>query len=510
MKRFIAVLLLICVGVLGAFELFATGTFMFGAISLATTPVVLDTQKIVFLTSLKEEYDRIETWLNEAEDLSMFVEDGQTLRFPESAADPAVYKNKTNDVGSVEPFETIHDVSLDVYDSQNYKLRNIYLHALPFEKIQHYTRKSADAIIKQEIADAAYAFAPATEGTRRLVIPTTGPVMGGFKSMTLDDVIVLAMACDKNEYPDGRNLVLPSDMWWQLVNNNEILKGQLKNQAQTGVIDPRVVEFYGFKIHKSLGDKLGLGWDIDGAEKSEQGAAYVGDVVPAAVMFCRNQVFRAGGNMEMFYKDKSTNPTGRAYEFGFQHRFKADFQMSSQRYSALVYAMPDPDGGSVSVDGVALAMIKLMRGTNIISSVGTDTNHHKVTFSIQYPDEIDDRLTDYLEDVLIEFGSDDIPKLTVGLTKNSAAVGTTFVIAAKTTKVYLSTILKGLVATTAVRGSIVDAAGDTDVYVLTIAPEGNLYKDDITIKSVVSRNAITFEGARILGTTVASVDIDLS
>ncbi|MBQ8703396.1 MAG: hypothetical protein IJ524_03345 [Bacteroidales bacterium] len=124
---------------------------------LAIAP--LATQKAVFLNSLKEEYEKIDTWLANAEDLSAFVVDGQTIKFPEGGADPAVYKNRTTDVDAVEPTETVYSEDLDVYDSQNYKIRNIYLHALPFDKVQFYTRKSADSIVKKEIADAAYAFA---------------------------------------------------------------------------------------------------------------------------------------------------------------------------------------------------------------------------------------------------------------------------------------------------------------------------------------------------------------
>jgi hypothetical protein len=310
-----------------------------GAVSMAAA-ITLPTQKIIFLTSLKEEYNKIETWLNEAEDLSSWVTDGQTLVFPEAGADPEVYKNRVTDIDNVEPEETVNKSELDVYDSQNYKIRNIHLHALPFEKVQFYTRKSSDAIIRQEVADAAYAFAPEGEGNKKIIIPTTGDVVGGLKSMTVTDIVTLAANCDKYEFPDGRNLVLPSDMWWQLVNSNPILKGQLERQVQNGIINPKVVEYYGIKIHKSLGNKLDIAWDINGAKKAAQGTVLdiENGIVPAALFFCANQVYRAGGKMEMFYQDKSVNTAGRAYEFGFQHRFKADFQMSEQRYSGLIYS----------------------------------------------------------------------------------------------------------------------------------------------------------------------------
>ena len=305
-------------------------------VSLAIAP--LATQKAVFLNSLKEEYEKIDTWLANAEDLSAFVVDGQTIKFPEGGADPAVYKNRTTDVDSVEPTETVYSEDLDVYDSQNYKIRNIYLHALPFDKVQFYTRKSADSIVKKEIADAAYAFAPLQAGTKSIVMATTGDAADGFKMLTLADVLTLARQADRMQMPEGnRNLVLPSDWWWDLVNNNEILKGQLKYQQNTGVIDPKIVNCYGINIHKSLGDKLGLGYDTNTSKKAAQGAAITGTVCPAALFFCGQEVYRAGGQFEMFYKDKSVNTDGRAYEFGFQHRFKAGHQMSNDRYCGLLY-----------------------------------------------------------------------------------------------------------------------------------------------------------------------------
>ena len=316
----------------GTYQLLELG----GSLMMAV-PVTLGTQKIVFLTSLKEEYNAIETWLNNAEDLSSFVKDGQTLVFPEGGSDPAVYKNRITDVDDVEPTETKHEVELDVYDSQNYKLRNIVLHALPFDKMQYYTRKSADAIVRQEIADAAYAFAPDEAGNKKIIIPTTGPTRTGFKMLTLTDIEICARACDNAEFPEKRHLVLPSDLWWDLVNNNTILKGQLERMQMNGTINPSIVEYYGFRIHKSLGNKLGVCWDLGLSHKAPQGTAIGGAIVPVALLFCETQVFRAGGNMEMFFKDKSANTNGRAYEFGFQHRFSAAFQMSAQRYSGLIY-----------------------------------------------------------------------------------------------------------------------------------------------------------------------------
>lgn len=326
----IGIVALILVGVGVSLAIPATS-----GVSIAIAP--LSTQQIVFLRSLQEEYNKIDTWLNEAQDLSSFVADGQTLRFPEAGAAPAVYKNRTTDVDSVEPAETTYDVSLDYYDSQNYKMRNIHMHALPFDKMAYYTKKSADAIRLKEVNDAAYAFAPSTNGGKRIILATTGDARNGLKMMTLTDMVTLARACDKLLFPEvGRNLVLPSDMWWDLVVNNDILKAQLGYQNQNGVINPNIVNYYGFKIHKASDNSM-VAYDIDASAKAAQGAVITGNVVPAGFVFISSEVFRAGGSFDMYLLNKSQNPTGRADEFGFSHRFKAEFTKDSQKYSAMIY-----------------------------------------------------------------------------------------------------------------------------------------------------------------------------
>ncbi len=506
MKKLLGLLTIFTLVIIASVDAFTGGAGIHlmtaGGVSLAMPPLTLATQKIVFLTSLKEEYESIDTWLNKAEDLSSFVKDGQTLVFPEAGADPAVYKNRATDIDEVEPTETTHQVQLDVYDSQNYKIRNVLLHALPFEKVQYYTRKSADAIVKQEIADAAYAFAPSTEGNKRIVIPTTGAGRNGYKMMTLDDIVTFARACDNAEFPDGRNLVLPSDMWWDLVNNNEILKGQLKNQQATGVINVTAVEYYNITIHKSNGTKLGLAWDMTGNEKAPQGSTHTPDIVPAALFFCNNQVFRGGGMFEMFFQDKSTNTKGRAYEFGFQHRFKADFQMSAQRYSGLIY-QPSTLSTPIIISTEAAALELLRQGTNSIATFLTN----KVTLSVQYPAVVSGDLTDYLNDALIELSTPLPIASTVKIELDGTTVGTA-TLAAATDSVYLSELLKLAVPATIVRKSVVTTAGTSPKWELTITPPAT-YSAAATIKTVVSKNATTFGGALTLATTSCDISITI-
>ncbi len=294
--------------------------------------------KQVWLGILKDDYEQENTWLNEAEDLSAFVASNQTLNFAEAGAAPEVYVNRTTDVDSVEPTETPNAVDLDTYDSQNYKIRNINLSTLPYDKIKFYTTKSAKAIRDKEAAAAAHSFSPTVGGTKKFVLPTTGNVdaTSGKKMFTLDDVMKIAETCDSLIFPnEGRNLVLPSNMWWQLIRNNEILKAQIQYQQKIGIIDPSVVNYYGIQIHKY---NHKVGYNVSTSQKSPLGTAIGGNVVDAGFLFCKTESFRGSGAFDMAYTPFSQNPKGRAHEFGFQHRFKSGLQRSGEKYTGLIYA----------------------------------------------------------------------------------------------------------------------------------------------------------------------------
>lgn len=293
----------------------------------------------VWIQNLKDVYYANNTWLDEAEDLSQFVNEYQTLHFAEGGDLPSVYLNRNTDVDSVEPSETPNAVDLDTYDSQNYKIRNINLGTLPYNKITFYTEKSAKAIRLKEALAAAYSFSPTSAGNRKIIIPTTGVDDGtGVKLCTINDVQKLAELMDVNLYPtEGRNLVLTPSMWWQLIKDNEILKGQILWQQKIGIIDPTIIEWYGIKIHKYPHE---VRYNIGTTQKAAMGTAASSTIVDTGFVFCKNEVFRASGLMQMTYIPFELNTAGRAHEFGFQHRFKSGFQRSLEKYSAMIHRAP--------------------------------------------------------------------------------------------------------------------------------------------------------------------------
>ena len=299
-------------------------------------------QREVWLPSLQEKYEQSRDWMNGLSDLSQFVDENQVLHMAEVGEYPTVYKNKADDVDAVEPSETPNDVTLDTYDSQNYKIRKIGLYGIPYAKVEAYTRMSAEAIRLKEATTTAYSISPDADSAsgKKIIIPTTGADNGtGYQSLQLSDVLRLAQTMDVLKYPisqTGRHLVLTSNMWWELVLSNDILKAQIGFHVTPGTIDaPLVVSYYGFQIWRY---DAGVGYDVSATAKAAEGTLITGNVVPMSFAFCTREAWKGEGAWSMFDKPIAINTSGRAYEFGFQHRFKAGLFRTLYKYSAGIYA----------------------------------------------------------------------------------------------------------------------------------------------------------------------------
>lgn len=298
-------------------------------------------QREVWLPSLQEQYEQKRDWMNGLSDLSAFVDTNQVLHFAEIGDYPAVYKNRNTDIDEVEPSETPNEIPLDTYDSQNYKIRKASLYGIPYAKVEAYTRQSSEAIRLQEAKVCAYAISPDEDNAagKKIIIPTTGDDNGiGLKGLILEDIARLAQAMDSAKFPEpetGRHLTLTTNMWWELVLSNAILKGQIERQQVVGVINPMVVDYCGFRIHRYDAE---IGFDLAAKKKSPEGTAITGDIVPLAFAYCTREAWKAEGSWSLFDLPINTNTRGRAYEFGFQHRFKAGMFRNALKYTAGIYS----------------------------------------------------------------------------------------------------------------------------------------------------------------------------
>ena len=316
---------------------------VFGAISFAGSLIpkssgmtTMALQREVWLPSLQEQYVQNRDWMNGLSDLSQFVDDNQVLHMAEIGDYPTVYKNSTIDIDSVEPTETPNSITLDTYDSQNYKIRKIGLYGIPYAKVEAYTRQSAMAIRLKEAKTCAYAISPDADDQphKKILIATSGVDLGtGYRSLTIADIMNLAKIMDVNIFPEkesGRHLVLTSNMFWELIMSSDVLKAQIGFQQRPGYQDVTELEFWGFKIHRY--DAL-VPYDQVAGAKAAEGSLIAGNIVPLSFGYCTREAWKGEGAWSMFDRPITTNTTGRAYEFGFQHRFKAGMYRTAQKYS---------------------------------------------------------------------------------------------------------------------------------------------------------------------------------
>nr|MDD2965550.1 hypothetical protein [Bacteroidales bacterium] len=82
------------------------------------------------------------------------------------------------------------------------------------------------------------------------------------------------------------------------------------------------------------------GYNVETDLKAAEGTLLSSTIVPMAFAFCKTEAWSAGGIFDLFDKPIRTNTTGRAYELGFQHRFKAGLFRTAYKYSAALYHCP--------------------------------------------------------------------------------------------------------------------------------------------------------------------------
>ncbi len=279
--------------------------------------------KEVWLAEVLSSTEKRASFIHLGSDYSAFVDEAGVLHIPEDAdTELNVHKNKTDDIGAVKGEFTDNAIPLDVYDTENFKIRLADIEAMPVEQIRYFTDKAALKLSIKEEKDAAYEFAPdGTSGAKTIIMKCTGTPRGSntHHSLTVQDIYNYAEACDRANFPtEGRVLVLNSLQWWDVANSDIINKQIIQNQ-QLGKINPDIAEVAGFTIYKY---DAGLGFDTTTNKKAAQGTAISGNVVPASFMFCASEVFYAGGKTQMLYLPAEQNTRGRCHEVGFQQRFK--------------------------------------------------------------------------------------------------------------------------------------------------------------------------------------------
>lgn len=300
--------------------------------------------KEIWLDIFKENFyaiDQSDDPLNEVTDWSEWVE-YNTINFASIGTDPVILKNNASwPITAVQRADSALTVALDTYDSTTTRVRNVEeMEAAP-DKLKSIVNQHKKQI-KQVITDEGLVnFAPTSNATATPVIQTTGTtrtivVAGGTLStagnrLTIADISNLQERFDILNYPKKRQLLLCPAHRKDLMDADASLFKAFSNLPKGEVID-----LFGFQVlpynttpvyTKSTYAKKAYGAAVD----------LVNDV-PASTAYCPEEMMKALGDTEFFYKDKLINPEQRAWEVGFQQRAKVTSQRGQVCIGAIVTA----------------------------------------------------------------------------------------------------------------------------------------------------------------------------
>jgi hypothetical protein len=271
--------------------------------------------KEVWLALIKENFYPEFAFLNEALDLSAFVEN-DVINLAEAGVNPAVLKNNTTyPVPAATRTDTPLSLTLAYYDTESTIVRNAEQAELSYDKMASIIYGHKQALLLRQYNEAAHAYAPAADSALTPVVQTTGTLIGDHRHITFDDIASLATRFDSQHIPRmGRVLVLDSQAQEQLRALDRNLFHQMFDHTQAG--GPGFL--YGFKVYTY--ENLPF---FDGSTtKKAYGSAFVsGDRYTRVLAFQKDEVMKAVGTLDMF--ERLRDPDARGDIIGFQQRFLA-------------------------------------------------------------------------------------------------------------------------------------------------------------------------------------------
>ena len=249
-------------------------------------------------------------FLGRSRDLSEFV-DYNTLHFAEAGADPKVLVNNTSfPVGTSQREDTPKEITLQTFDTENTVVRNIEEIESSYKKMESVIRSHRNALYKKCVGFAAHAWAPQANAAATPVWAAEGAANKyGYKSVTFDMLYDMAAHFQSEDVPaDSLVMVLHPYMLADLYKADA---KQYKDMFATR-------KLAGFDWYVSTATAK---YNGTSGEKTAYGAVAADTDAVSALFYCDQEVARAMGSVEMFYKEKS--PEQRGDIVGFQQRFIA-------------------------------------------------------------------------------------------------------------------------------------------------------------------------------------------
>lgn len=294
--------------------------------------------KEIWIDKLKENFYSPYPWLDGVDDWSEWVE-FNTINFTTIGTDPVILKNNAAwPIVAAQRTDTNSTVVMDTYDSTTTRVRNVEEIESAINKLESVVKQHRQKLLQDIVTECLWNYSPASNATGTPVFAATGAnraVVIGSQStvastLTLQDIASLQEKWDALDFPqDGRVLVLSpyhrADLMKQDITLFKSFMDLKNGQA---------LPLFGFDVYVAANAPL---YTKTTLVKKTFGAAAdnVNDCV-ASSAFIKTEMMKAMGDIEVFYREKGTNPEQRADEIGYQMRFKGVPQRSAQCTAAII------------------------------------------------------------------------------------------------------------------------------------------------------------------------------
>jgi hypothetical protein len=290
----------------------------------------------IWIEALKENFYSNYPWLDGVVDWSEWVENN-TINFAAVGTNPVILKNNSSwPIVAAQRTDTALTVVLDTYDSTTSRVRNVEEIEASYNKLQSVVKQHKQSLLQEIVTEAIWNYGPATAAAgaiavtganRALVIGAQSSVAA---TLAIDDILGVKERWDALEFPaEGRVLVLSPYHERDLRKADASLFKSFTDEKK-GTKGGYLTNLFGFDIY-TVGN-VPLYTKSTLAKKTYAAAADNTNDCIASVAFNQNEVMKCMGDMEMFFREKGTNPEQRSDEVGFQLRAKVVPQRTTNFY----------------------------------------------------------------------------------------------------------------------------------------------------------------------------------
>lgn len=199
-----------------------------------------------------------DSFLMDSVDESIWVE-ANTVHSPEDGDEPDVDVD-----GQSFPMQVKHRDDIDnTYTLRNYRTRPIFLDDVDATEVSYNKRDSILRqhlnVINRNIANwMLYDWAPTTSttilrttGANRTAIASNNGATGNRKKIQLDLILKAMVLMDDMDVPqEGRSLLLPAQMYFDLMNDNKDYFTSLEKSGEAILQKGELLNLYGFKVYR--------------------------------------------------------------------------------------------------------------------------------------------------------------------------------------------------------------------------------------------------------------------